>query len=218
MRSSKTECSGRCGPCWECELEIAGGGEKTVAGVDEAGRGCLAGPVVAAAVILPRHATLNGLDDSKKLSPKKRTALRGAIQEMPGVFFGIGLATEREIDELNILEATRLAMIRAISALRRGPELVLVDGRRWKEFPWPHVGVVGGDALCPSIAAASVLAKCARDDMMVELHSKDPRYEFHINKGYGTAAHLAALARHGPGRHHRRTFAPVAQATLPGIG
>jgi ribonuclease HII len=199
-------------------LEFVPPGIKIYAGVDEAGRGCLAGPVVAAAVILPPLAALYGLNDSKKLSPQKRAVLREAILAIPGVFFAVGLATEREIDELNILQATRMAMVRAITALPLKPDFALVDGRPWREFPCPHCGVIGGDALCPSIAAASVLAKCARDDMMVELHSEDPRYEFHINKGYGTAAHLAALARYGPGRHHRRTFAPVAQATLPGLG
>ncbi len=215
MKRKSNEPSQPTGPSWEYELALIGTRKGTVAGVDEVGRGCLAGPVVAAAVILPRLQQVAGLNDSKKLSSRQREILRKQLLAVPGMSYGIGVATEAEIDKFNILQATRLAMIRALSVLPHPPQLVLVDGPAWKDFPYNHIGVVAGDCLCPSIAAASVLAKCTRDDMMRELHRLDPRYDFHLNKGYATAAHLAALARFGPGSYHRRSFTPVAQATLP---
>ncbi len=200
------------------EEKVLRGSARVVAGVDEVGRGPLAGPVVAAAVILPVGLEVPQLNDSKKMSPLARARCRDFLLSHAGVRFALGVSSAGEIDQLNIHEATRLAMIRALLALNVEPEFVLVDGRPWKDFPLAHAGVVGGDGKCPSIAAASVLAKCTRDEMMCDLHKKDGRYGFDKHKGYATAGHLAALARYGPGPEHRMSFAPVAQAQVPGGG
>ena len=190
---------------WEIEDGCYAEGFQVICGVDEAGRGPLAGPVCAAAVILPPHLEIPGLTDSKKLTDKKRRELFPIIQEK-AIAYGIGLASEREIDEINILQATFLAMQRALDQLGVKPDLALIDGNREKDFGVPVKTVVKGDSLSMNIAAASVLAKVTRDDLMVELAEEYPQYGFEIHKGYGTKAHYAALTEHGPSPIHRRTF------------
>ena len=190
---------------WEIEDGHFAAGIRIICGVDEAGRGPLAGPVCAAAVILPPHAEIPGLNDSKKLSDKRRRELFPVIKEQ-AVAYGIGIATHEEIDEINILQATYLAMERAIQALGVQPELALIDGNRAKDFGIPVETVVKGDSRSASIAAASILAKVTRDDMMLELAETYPEYQFEIHKGYGTKAHYAALDQHGACPIHRRTF------------
>jgi len=189
-----------------------------VAGVDEAGRGPLAGPVVAAAVILNPRTAPKGLNDSKQLTAARRAALEGPIKDK-AVCWGIGIASVEEIDRLNILWATLLAMRRAMEALSADCAHVLVDGNfnphgRCPDWRWESTAVVEGDAKCLSIAAASILAKEERDRMMVEAAAAHPHYGWETNKGYGSARHLAALREHGPTPLHRRSFAPVAQLTL----
>ena len=190
---------------WEIENGCFAEGYKVICGVDEAGRGPLAGPVCAAAVILPPNAEIPGLNDSKKLTDKKRRELMPVIKEM-ALGYGIAFADEKEIDEINILQATYLAMKRAIDMLPVKPDLALVDGNRAGDFGVPVKTVVKGDSLSASIAAASVLAKVTRDDLMLELAEKYPQYGFEIHKGYGTKAHYAALTEHGPSEIHRMTF------------
>ena len=190
---------------WEIEDGHFATGIRIICGVDEAGRGPLAGPVCAAAVILPPHAEIPGLNDSKKLSDKRRRELFPVIKEQ-AVAYGIGIATHEEIDEINILQATYLAMERAIQALGVQPELALIDGTRAKDFGIPVETVVKGDSRSASIAAASILAKVTRDDMMLELAETYPEYQFEIHKGYGTKAHYAALDQYGICPIHRRTF------------
>ncbi len=184
-----------------------------VAGVDEAGRGPLAGPVVAAAVILRADDCPQGLDDSKKLSATRRAALEVEIKDR-ALCWGLGVASVEEIDRLNILWATMLAMTRAVAALGRDCAHVLVDGNRCPDWPHASSAIVGGDAKSLSIAAASILAKEARDRMMVEAAARHPHYGWASNKGYGSAQHLAALRTYGPTPLHRRSFAPVAQLVL----
>ena len=174
-------------------------------GVDEAGRGPLAGPVCAAAVILPAGVEIPGLNDSKKLSEKKRESLFDLICEA-AVSFGIAFATVEEIETLNIKRAAYLAMERAIQELDPAPELALVDGNDKIELPLRSIKVVHGDAMCASIAAASILAKVTRDRYMLDLAEQYPQYGFEKHKGYGTAAHYAALREHGPCVVHRPTF------------
>lgn len=180
-----------------------------IAGVDEVGRGPLAGPVVTAAVILDPKKPIKGLDDSKKLSEKKRDALEPVIREC-ALAFAYGRAEVGEIDDINILQATLLAMRRAVAALPLPPGAVVVDGNRVTDFGAPAEAVVGGDARVPAISAASILAKVARDREMVALDAAFPGYGFAQHKGYGTAMHLEALARLGPTPHHRKSFGPVA--------
>ncbi|HEY0624429.1 ribonuclease HII [Sphingomonas sp.] len=190
-----------------------------VAGVDEAGRGPLAGPVVAAAVILDPACVPEGIDDSKALTAAKRAALHDAILGCARV--GIGVCTVEEIDSLNIFWATMLAMTRAVAALDLKPAFVLVDGNRCPDWEHASEAVVGGDALCLSIAAASIVAKHRRDCMMTELDALHPGYGWASNKGYAAEAHRQALRILGPTPHHRRSFAPVAQAELdfgPAVG
>ncbi|MET0361646.1 MAG: ribonuclease HII [Sphingobium sp.] len=186
-----------------------------VAGVDEAGRGPLAGPVVAAAVILCPDG-IEGLDDSKKLSPARRAALEAQI--LRHCRYGIGIASVEEIDAINILQATMLAMTRAVEALCGEhdctPGHVLVDGNRLPQWSWPATAVVGGDALHDCISAASILAKEARDRMMLAAALDYPHYGWTSNKGYGSAVHMAALRDHGPTPLHRRSFAPVRERLL----
>jgi len=184
-----------------------------VAGVDEAGRGPLAGPVVAAAVILRVEDCPEGLNDSKKLSAKRRAALEGEIKAR-AICWGLGVASVEDIDRINILWATMLAMTRAVEALGQECQHILVDGNRVPDWRWPATAVIGGDAKCLSIAAASILAKEARDRMMLEAAATHPHYGWESNKGYGSAQHLAALRTHGPTPLHRRSFAPVAQMLL----
>ncbi len=190
---------------WEIEQSWFDKGIQIICGVDEAGRGPLAGPVVAAAVILPPNAQIAGLNDSKKLSDKRRRELFPLIQEQ-AVAYGIGVAFEAEIDEINILQATFLAMERALGQLAVKPELALIDGNREKDFGIPVQTVVKGDSRSASIAAASILAKVIRDDMMLELAKEYPKYGFEIHKGYGTRAHYDALREYGPSPVHRNTF------------
>lgn len=180
-------------------------GVRIICGVDEAGRGPLAGPVCAAAVILPPNTEIPGLNDSKKLSDKKRRELYPIIKEK-AIAYGIAFADHQEIDEINILQATYLAMERAINQLSVKPELVLVDGNRAKDFGIPVETVVHGDSLSASIAAASVLAKVTRDDYMLKMAEEYPGYDFEIHKGYGTKAHYAALTELGACPIHRRSF------------
>ncbi len=188
-------------------LERRAGG--VVAGVDEAGRGPLAGPVVAAAVILPRRWPA-GIADSKALSPERRAALHAELTVCAR--WGVGEASVEEIDTINIYWATMLAMRRAVAALPCAPELVLVDGNADPRCGHPTRTVIGGDAVCLSIAAASIIAKVTRDRLMARLHEAHPEYGWASNKGYGSATHQAALRVHGPTPHHRRSFRAVAQA------
>lgn len=190
---------------WEIENAVAEEGFALVCGVDEAGRGPLAGPVCAAAVILPRGLVIPGLNDSKKLTERRREALYDVITAQ-ALAYGVAFASEREIDELNILQATYLAMNRAIAAMGTAPALALIDGNRNGGIAVPSRCVVGGDGKCASIAAASVLAKVTRDRYMLELDARYPGYGFAKHKGYGTAAHYAALREKGPSEVHRRTF------------
>ncbi|WP_179403818.1 ribonuclease HII [Burkholderia guangdongensis] len=179
-----------------------------VCGVDEAGRGPLAGPVVAAAVILDPARPIDGLDDSKALSAKKRDALYELIVARARAYC-VASASVEEIDSLNILHATMLAMKRAVEGLAVVPTLAQIDGNRCPTLAVRSEAIVGGDALVPGISAASILAKVTRDRMLVELHEQFPVYGFNVHAGYGTAKHLAALREHGPCVHHRRSFAPV---------
>lgn len=190
---------------WEYEKKYLDQGYKMIVGIDEAGRGPLAGPVCVAAVILPANAYIPGLNDSKKLSDKRRRELVPVIKEK-AIAYGIAFADEHEIDEINILQATYLAMERAVSQLTVKPDFLLIDGNRQKDFGVPTQTVIKGDSLSASIAAASVLAKVTRDDFMLEMAEKYPQYGFDIHKGYGTKAHYAALAEHGPCPLHRMTF------------
>ena len=190
---------------WEIEEGFYAQGIQVICGVDEAGRGPLAGPVCAAAVILPEHLELPGLTDSKKLTDKKRRELHPIIKEQ-AIAYGIGFASEQEIDQINILQATFLAMGRALEQLGVKPDLALIDGNREKDFGIPVKTVVKGDSLSANIAAASILAKVTRDDLMLEMAQKYPEYGFEIHKGYGTKAHYAALREHGPCPIHRMTF------------
>lgn len=180
-----------------------------VAGVDEAGRGPLAGPVVAAAVILNPRRCPKGLNDSKLLSAQRRAELEPLIKAK-AVCWGIGIASVEEIDRLNILWATMLAMTRAMEALAAECIHVLVDGNRCPSWRWQSTAVIEGDRKCASIAAASILAKEERDRMMRVAHQDWPHYGWHSNKGYGSPEHLAALQVHGPTPLHRRSFGPVA--------
>lgn len=190
---------------WEIEDGFYADGVQVICGVDEAGRGPLAGPVCAAAVILPPHLEIPGLTDSKKLTDKKRRELFPIIQEQ-AIAWGIGWASEKEIDEINILQATFLAMERAMEQLSVKPDLALIDGNREKDFGIPVKTVVKGDSLSMNIAAASILAKVSRDDLMVKLAEEYPQYQFEVHKGYGTKAHYAALTEHGASPVHRMSF------------
>lgn len=190
---------------WEIEDEQYQAGFQIICGVDEAGRGPLAGPVCAAAVILPPHLQIPGLNDSKKLSDKRRRELFPVICDR-ALAYGIAFATEQEIDEYNILQATFLAMERAIAQLSIKPELALIDGNRQRDFGLPVKTVVKGDSLSANIAAASVLAKVTRDDLMIRQAEQYPQYGFEIHKGYGTRAHYGALEQYGPCPIHRRSF------------
>ena len=176
-----------------------------VAGVDEAGRGPLAGPVCAAAVILPSHIEIPGLNDSKKLTDKRRRELCPIIKEQ-AIAYCIAFASHEEIDQINILQATYLAMERALAQLNVKPDLALIDGNRAKDFGLPVKTIVHGDSLSASIAAASVLAKVTRDDLMLQMAEEFPQYGFEIHKGYGTKAHYEALRTYGASPIHRVTF------------
>jgi ribonuclease HII len=190
---------------WEIEEALLSQGIVSICGVDEAGRGPLAGPVCAAAVILPEHLEIPGLDDSKKLTDKRRRELFPIIKEK-AIAYGIAFASHEEIDEINILQATYLAMERAMNSLSVRPELALIDGNRAKDFGIPVQTVVKGDSLSASIAAASILAKVTRDDYMEEMAKTYPQYHFEVHKGYGTKLHYEKIAQFGPSPIHRLTF------------
>ena len=190
---------------WEIEDSLYENGVQIICGVDEAGRGPLAGPVCAAAVILPPHTVIPGLNDSKKLTDKRRRELYPMIKEK-ALAYGIAFADHGEIDEINILQATYLAMERAIDQLSVRPDIALIDGNRAKDFGLPVKTVVHGDSLSANIAAASILAKVTRDDVMLLMAEDYPQYSFEVHKGYGTKAHYEALAQHGPCPIHRMTF------------
>jgi ribonuclease HII len=194
-------------PTFRTERALGGRGCKLIAGVDEAGRGPWAGPVVAAAVVFASGKAPRGLNDSKLLAPEVRTELCEAIYATAWV--GVGIVSVEDIDRLNILQATFQAMITAVSALCEAPEVVLVDGNLCPKLPHRAVPVVSGDALCPSIAAASIVAKVTRDRLMENLSQDFPGYGWHTNKGYGTPEHSSAIDRLGVTAHHRRSFAPI---------
>ena len=198
------------GPTDDFELEARRRGYRCIAGLDEAGRGPLAGPVVAAAVILPSRCRLVGVNDSKQVSKSERARLYDVIVgRARGI--GVGIATEQEIDCLNILEATRLAMRRALASLTPPADCLLIDAVALPDVAIPSRSIIKGDTLSLSIAAASIVAKVTRDRMMVAYHRAYPDYNFLSHKGYGTEEHLQRLAQYGPCAIHRRTFAPVAQ-------
>ena len=190
---------------WAIETQCFEGGFDLVCGVDEAGRGPLAGPVCAAAVVLPRNIDIPGLNDSKKLTDKKRRELYDVIISTAEAY-GIAFASEQEIDEINILQATFLAMERAVEKLYVSPDVVLVDGNRAPHLRFPVRTVVKGDSLSANIAAASILAKVTRDRYMEEQDALYPQYGFAVHKGYGTKRHYAALTEFGASQIHRQTF------------
>lgn len=190
---------------WELENEIYDSGYAVICGADEAGRGPLAGPVCAAAVILPRGLVIDGLNDSKKLSEKKREELFDVVCEK-AISCAVAFATVDEIEEINILNAAMLAMNRAISKLEPQPELALIDGNRNSGITVPSRCIVKGDAKCADIAAASVLAKVTRDRYMLQMAEKYPQYGFEKHKGYGTKLHYEALREYGPCEIHRPSF------------
>jgi ribonuclease HII len=197
----------------DLERELRDQGFALVAGVDEAGRGPLAGPVVAAAVIMPSAWPHAGVDDSKRLSAAQRERLARLLAE-EALAWGVGLAEAEEVDRLNIHQASLTAMCRAVEALGTRPDHLLIDGRFTLALDLPQRAVVGGDGACLAVAAASILAKVHRDGIMRAWHSHYPQYNFAANKGYGTAEHRQALTRHGPCPIHRRSYLPVAQAVL----
>ncbi len=203
-------------PDLKLENELWSKGLRRVAGIDEAGRGPLAGPVAAAAVLLPEGYQLAGLDDSKKLTAARREMVFEALLEDERVEWALAYAEVEEIEKVNILRATHAAMARAAGALRVAVDFCLIDGLKVPGFPLPSRGVVKGDGISLSIAAASVIAKVSRDRRMLGYAEEFPEYGFERHKGYGTKVHLEALRRHGPCAIHRRTFQPVAE--LPGCG
>ncbi|HEX4952417.1 MAG TPA: ribonuclease HII [Thermoanaerobaculia bacterium] len=190
------------------EEELGPFGYRAIAGVDEAGRGALAGPVVAAAVIPRPGRLVPGVDDSKRLSPDQRERLAPRVREA-SIAWGVAAVTAGDIDAVNILEATRLAMQRAIAALAPQPDLLLLDALRLPGVSLPQLGVVRGDSVCYSVACASILAKVHRDQIMCNLDLRYPHYGFAAHKGYGAPEHLAALAAYGPSPEHRLTFRSV---------
>lgn len=179
-----------------------------IAGVDEAGRGPLAGPIVAAACIVPEHVSFQGIQDSKKLSSSRREFFYHAILNEPGVIYGIGIVSSCIIDQINILQATLRAMLKAVQSLPKRPDYILVDGNQAPHFGIPTQTIIRGDSLSQSIMAAAILAKYIRDLLMQEYHLRWPQYGFDAHKGYGTKAHLKALEK-GPCPLHRKTFAPL---------
>jgi ribonuclease HII len=206
--------SGRRRPSFERERALWDAGRRIVAGIDEAGRGPLAGPVVAAAVVFPPRAkAIPGLRDSKMLSPVVRERVAGLVWARAAAV-AVGAASVREIDRLNIRRAAILAMRRALARLGVTPDAVLVDGPPAPELGCEHDAIVDGDARCTSIAAASVIAKTVRDRLMERLAAHHDRYGWVTNRGYGTEEHLMALDLYGPTPHHRRSFEPVAQLRL----
>ncbi|UWG96136.1 ribonuclease HII [Dehalobacter sp. DCM] len=207
----------RMGRLLEIERGLWREGHRSIAGIDEAGRGPLAGPVVAAACILPVEFDLPGLNDSKKLSEKKRKELAEKIKDQ-AVAYAIGSATASEIDLINILNATKLAMTRALDALQHTPDYIIIDGRDTLNITLGQRAVIGGDGLSASIAAASILAKVTRDALMDDMHRIYPEYCFDRHKGYGTAQHLAMIERFGPCQIHRQSFSPIKEMIVKVTG
>ncbi|MBR1978305.1 MAG: ribonuclease HII [Akkermansia sp.] len=203
------------GPDMQEEMAAYAEGYHYVCGIDEAGRGPLAGPVMTAAVMLPQGYELPGLNDSKKLTARKREELYAALMADARVLKCVAQASVEEIDKLNILRATHLAMARAAQGLPQQPDMCLIDGLPVPGFPLPSRSLVKGDARCLSIAAASILAKVSRDHYMQELARQYPHYGFERHAGYGTRQHMQAIRQYGITPHHRRSFAPVAQMELP---
>jgi ribonuclease HII len=197
------------------EQSLHSRGLNRIAGIDEAGRGPLAGPVAAAAVVLPKNFFCQGLDDSKKLSVNARRKLYDLLTTREDIIWSVATADHEEIDALNILNATHLAMRRAVEGLSQKPDHCLIDGLPVRHFPYPHDGIVKGDSISLSISAASIIAKVTRDEMMRVIDLEFPQFGFAKHQGYGTKAHLEALRIHGPCRYHRRSFQPVAQLALP---
>lgn len=205
------------GALLRCEREYWRAGLRLIAGVDEVGVGPLAGPVIAAAVVLPETVRERGVDDSKRLSAAQREDLAGRIERV-ALAIGVGIAEVEEIDRVNIYQAALLAMRRAVEALPLRPERVLVDARTIPGIALPQTPMIKGDQRSYSIAAASIVAKVRRDALMQDLDACYPHYGFGRNMGYGTAEHLAAIERYGPCPVHRRSFSPVRQPGLPGLG
>ncbi|MBI5395293.1 MAG: ribonuclease HII [Verrucomicrobia bacterium] len=203
-------------PSYRFENAARRRGARIIAGVDEAGRGPLAGPVVAAAAILPQGFRLRGLNDSKQLSAERRDEFYAALTSDPSVQYAVGIVDEGWIDRINILRATERAAAEAINKLPVRPDHVLVDGRPMRGLPAPQTAIIKGDARSFSIAAASVIAKVTRDRLMLALHAQYPAYDFASNKGYPTPEHIAALRAHGPCPVHRRTFGPVREQFVQG--
>jgi ribonuclease HII len=199
----------------DCERDLHRQGFSRVVGIDEAGRGPLAGPVVAAGVVLPEGFHHDELDDSKKLTASRRASLYAELTDRADIQWAVAVVEAEEVDRLNILKATHVAMRRALAGLVPDPDHALIDGLPVLPFPIPQTALVGGDGLSFSIAAASVIAKVTRDRIMVAMDVRYPGYEFAQHKGYGTALHLAKLRAHGPCAIHRRSFSPVRQAVLP---
>ena len=195
---------------WTFETKARNTGYRNIAGIDEAGRGPLAGPVVSAAVILPDNFDCSGITDSKKLSEKKREALFPIIKEN-ALAVGVGMADHEEIDRINILQASLLSMRRAVDELGLVPDYLLIDGKFTIDSPLPQEAIVKGDCQSISIAAASIIAKVTRDRIMKELSGKYPEYDFHRHKGYPTKAHKQAILSHGPCPVHRKSFRGVRQ-------
>ncbi len=199
----------------QCEKRLKAEGFVKIAGIDEAGRGPLAGPVVAAACILPEGALFENLNDSKQLSAEEREELFAKITVHPGLIYGVGIIDVKTIDRVNILQATFLAMRKAVKALSEKPDYLLIDGNQSPHFDIPTESIVEGDALSISIAAASIIAKVTRDLMMHELDAKYPKYGFKQHKGYATDQHLEAIKAHGPCPIHRKSFDPVKSMLTP---
>ncbi len=193
---------------WHYENQLRGQGYRMVAGIDEAGRGPLAGPVVAVSSILPENCQIEGLKDSKKLTEKKRDQLCGIIFEK-AVSIGIGIVFEEVIDQINILQATKMAMIESISKLEYAPDFLLIDGNQNLNSKIPQRAIIKGDSLSASIASASIIAKVTRDRMMRHSHQIHPQYGFSKHKGYGTREHLNNIIKFGPSKIHRKTFKGV---------
>jgi ribonuclease HII len=196
---------GRSHATLEVELSLWGRGIRTIAGIDEAGRGPLAGPVVAAAVVFPEGTLIHGVEDSKKLTEKKREELFPRIREQ-ALSVGIGIVSHEIIDRINILQATILAMHKAVDELNVKPDFLIVDGNSFRHETYQYQNIIDGDAKCFTIAAASIIAKVTRDKLMREYHTKYPLYGFAQNKGYGTRQHLEAIRRYGVCDIHRRSF------------
>lgn len=202
-------------PDWKFEKKHAKLGLSPIVGVDEAGRGPLAGPVVVGAAILPQGFTHPKINDSKKLSEKAREVIYDELIEIDDLQWAVSVVEAPEIDEINILKATHAGMERSVEKLGVEPGMVLIDGLPVPNYPYPHEGIVKGDSKSLSIATASIFAKVTRDRIMREAAKIYPEYGFERHKGYGTKAHLEALTRHGPCPLHRRSFQPVAQLILP---